>query len=211
MNITGRHLVSLYGEIDPTFDISDSTMSSGIALDHAVTTVDHMIITDNNSILTNHSSDAVLPVLKQPVYMIVIYSVAYLAVFCSGVVGNVLVVSVVHRNHRMHNVTNLFIVNLAIADILVCIFCLPITLLSNIFTGEFRLNCIVTILYIHIVCTYIISNYFVFHSFYLKNVKYIFIYLFIKILETCETYHTGLYEFVIKHDIHYYYFKCSFC
>ncbi|KAK2158720.1 hypothetical protein LSH36_165g07000 [Paralvinella palmiformis] len=36
----------------------------------------------------------------------------------------------------MHTVTNYFIVNLAIADILVCIFCLPITLLSNLYTGK---------------------------------------------------------------------------
>ncbi len=36
----------------------------------------------------------------------------------------------------MHNVTNYFIVNLAIADMCVCFVCLPITLLSNIYTGQ---------------------------------------------------------------------------
>ncbi len=76
------------------------------------------------------------PTLKQPVHMIIILSVAYSVVFLLGIIGNSLVVSLVYRNPRMHTVTNYFIVNLAIADILVCLFCLPITLLSNIFTGE---------------------------------------------------------------------------
>ena|SRR6218665_211561 len=74
-------------------------------------------------------------VLKQPTHMIVIYSLAYVAVFFLGVTGNALVVWVVLRNPRMHNVTNYFIVNLAVADILVCVFCLPITLLTNLYSG----------------------------------------------------------------------------
>ena len=35
----------------------------------------------------------------------------------------------------MHTVTNLFILNLAISDLLVGIFCMPITLLDNIIAG----------------------------------------------------------------------------
>ena len=74
--------------------------------------------------------------IKQPVHMIAIYSLAYGIVFLLGLIGNSLVVSVVYRNPRMHNVTNYFIVNLAIADMLVCLLCLPITLLSNLFSGK---------------------------------------------------------------------------
>jgi neuropeptide FF receptor 2 len=48
------------------------------------------------------------------------------------------VVLVVYRNASMHNATNYFIVNLAIADILVAIFCVPITLLDNLYQGKFR-------------------------------------------------------------------------
>ena len=78
----------------------------------------------------------VIRLLKQPVHMIVIYTLAYSVVCLSGIIGNSLVVCVVYRNTRMHSITNYFIVNLAIADILVCCFCLPITLLSNLFTGK---------------------------------------------------------------------------
>jgi len=74
--------------------------------------------------------------LKQPLHMIVTFSVAYSVVFVLGLVGNGLVVWVVYSNRRMHNVTNYFIVNLALADILVCLLCLPITLLQNLYSGE---------------------------------------------------------------------------
>ena len=74
--------------------------------------------------------------LKQPVHMIVIYAIAYSIVFLSALFGNILVVTVVYRNATMHTVTNYFIVNLAVADILVALFCLPITLLSNLYTGK---------------------------------------------------------------------------
>jgi len=78
------------------------------------------------------------PPLKQSILMIWIYSLAYSAVFCVGILGNSLVVAIVIRNPRMHDVTNYFIVNLAVADILVCLFCLPITLLQNLFSGMHR-------------------------------------------------------------------------
>lgn len=77
------------------------------------------------------------PDIKQPAHMIVFYAVVYSIVFLLGVVGNCLVVGVVYCNPTMHSVTNYFIVNLAIADILVIVFCLPITLLHNIYSGKY--------------------------------------------------------------------------
>lgn len=68
--------------------------------------------------------------------MNVLYCVAYCIVFIVGLVGNSFVISVVLRLPRMRTVTNYFIVNLAIADILVIIFCVPATLLSNIFVRK---------------------------------------------------------------------------
>ena len=79
----------------------------------------------------------IYPTIRQPVHMIIIYSLAYALIFLLGVTGNSLVISIVYRNVRMHNVTNYFIVNLAVADMLVCILCLPITLLSNLYSGKF--------------------------------------------------------------------------
>jgi hypothetical protein len=71
--------------------------------------------------------------------MTVVYCIAYLSVFALGLVGNCFVVAVVSRSPRMRTVTNFFIVNLAIADILVIVFCLPATLMSNIFVRKYSL------------------------------------------------------------------------
>ncbi|KAG5872167.1 hypothetical protein JTB14_017092 [Gonioctena quinquepunctata] len=46
-------------------------------------------------------------------------------VFVIGLVGNCLVCVAVYRNHSMRTVTNYFIVNLALADFFVILFCLP--------------------------------------------------------------------------------------
>ena len=78
------------------------------------------------------------PLLKVPVVMAVILSLAYLVVFVLAVVNNSLVVSVICRNPQMRNVTNFFLANLAVADITVSFLVLPITLLSNLFTGKIQ-------------------------------------------------------------------------
>lgn len=69
--------------------------------------------------------------------MTIVYCIAYLFVFAVGIVGNFFVIAVVFRSPRMRTVTNFFIVNLAVADILVIVFCLPATLMSNIFVRKY--------------------------------------------------------------------------
>lgn len=66
----------------------------------------------------------------------VILTVAYTIVFIVGIVGNSFVVAIVCKSPRMRTVTNYFIANLAFADILVLLFCLPATLLSNLFVRK---------------------------------------------------------------------------
>ncbi|XP_012253675.2 orexin receptor type 2-like isoform X2 [Athalia rosae] len=53
-------------------------------------------------------------------------------VFVAGIVGNALVCVAVYRNHSMRTVTNYFIVNLAVADLLVIILCLPPTVVWDV-------------------------------------------------------------------------------
>ncbi|XP_024081003.1 neuropeptide SIFamide receptor-like [Cimex lectularius] len=65
----------------------------------------------------------------------VFFCIAYTSVFVIGVTGNVFVVSVVYRSPRMRSPTNLFIANLACADLLVNVICLPFTLVSNVMTA----------------------------------------------------------------------------
>ncbi|KAH3827686.1 orexin receptor type 2-like [Dreissena polymorpha] len=58
--------------------------------------------------------------------------IAYIISFVVGLIGNTLVCVVIWRNRGMRTVTNIFIVNLAIADIAVLIMCLPMTLLVDV-------------------------------------------------------------------------------
>ena len=88
---------------------------------------------------TSNATEFEFPLVKQPLHMLVVYSLAYGFVFVLGVIGNGLVVSVVLCIPSMKTVTNYFIVNLAVADLLVALFCLPITLLANIFWGQYHL------------------------------------------------------------------------
>ncbi|XP_046455888.1 neuropeptide FF receptor 1-like [Daphnia pulex] len=59
---------------------------------------------------------------------------AYGLVFCAGLIGNLLVAVVVLRGSRTMRrcVTNLFLVNLAFADLLVVLACLPFTLVAHL-------------------------------------------------------------------------------
>lgn len=63
------------------------------------------------------------------------FSFVYLLIFTLGVFGNVLVVYVVWANKHMRTVTNIFIVNLAVSDIMLCGLAVPFTPLYT-FTGH---------------------------------------------------------------------------
>lgn len=90
----------------------------------------------NTSNSTESSSQELF--YRHSMVMTAVYCVAYLLVFSVGIIGNFFVIAVVLRSPRMRTVTNFFIVNLAVADILVIIFCLPATLLSNIFVRKYN-------------------------------------------------------------------------
>ncbi|CAL9699940.1 unnamed protein product [Knipowitschia caucasica] len=60
---------------------------------------------------------------------------AYSTIIVCGVIGNSLVIYVVYRFRNLRTVTNFFIVNLAVADLLVNTLCLPFTLVYTLY-GE---------------------------------------------------------------------------
>ncbi|GAB1295160.1 Neuropeptide FF receptor 1 [Apodemus speciosus] len=59
---------------------------------------------------------------------------AYALIFLLCMVGNALVCFIVLKNRHMRTVTNMFILNLAVSDLLVGIFCMPTTLVDNLIT-----------------------------------------------------------------------------
>jgi hypothetical protein len=54
----------------------------------------------------------------------------YSLIFLLAVIGNALVIMTLVQNKRMRTVTNLFLLNLAISDLLLSMFCMPITLVG---------------------------------------------------------------------------------
>ena len=75
--------------------------------------------------------------LRHTPSIIVLLVTAYLTVLVVGLVGNVVVIFVVIKMPRMKTATTYFILNLAIADLLVLIFCLLPNLFSNIYVRKF--------------------------------------------------------------------------
>ena len=59
-----------------------------------------------------------------------IYVTLYTLIFIIGITGNSLVVYVVCAKKSMQSVTNLFILNLALSDLLMCLLAVPFTPIS---------------------------------------------------------------------------------
>lgn len=86
---------------------------------------------------TDLSERLFYPLVKQPTYMVTILTLAYGTVFILAVLGNTSVIAVIYRDRRFHTVTYVLLANLAVADVMVAVFCLPITLMTNLFNGEY--------------------------------------------------------------------------
>ncbi|XP_043096170.1 neuropeptide FF receptor 1-like [Puntigrus tetrazona] len=90
----------------------------------------------NHSNITNHTSITYYPYYQHSLSVAAVLTVAYLFIFLLCMVGNGLVCLIVLENRRMRTVTNLFILNLAVSDLLVGVFCIPTTLVDNLITGN---------------------------------------------------------------------------
>lgn len=77
-----------------------------------------------------------LGLLRHSLAITTLYCFAYILVLVLGLVGNVLVLMVVVRTRIMRSTIFYFLFNLAVADLLVIICCIPATLISNVYTRE---------------------------------------------------------------------------
>lgn len=85
---------------------------------------------------TNDTNMTFFPYYQHSLFVAASYILAYFLIFLLCMVGNILVCLIVMENRRMRTITNLFILNLAISDLLVGIFCIPTTLVDNLITGN---------------------------------------------------------------------------
>ncbi|UJR30670.1 hypothetical protein I4U23_018194 [Adineta vaga] len=79
--------------------------------------------------ITTTATPGSIPLENRTPIMAVIISL-YVLIFFFGITGNALVVLVVCRNKAMQTVTNVFITNLALSDILMCCLAVPFTPIS---------------------------------------------------------------------------------
>ncbi|XP_066147090.1 RYamide receptor-like isoform X1 [Euwallacea fornicatus] len=63
---------------------------------------------------------------KDPIFSTIVYSI-YVTIFIVALLGNVFVCYIVLQSPRMRTVTNYFIMNLAVGDILITVLCVPFT------------------------------------------------------------------------------------
>ncbi|XP_061841742.1 neuropeptide FF receptor 1-like [Nerophis lumbriciformis] len=91
--------------------------------------------TSNTSLSDSMHNITLLPYYPHALYVATSYMLAYLFIFLLCMVGNLLVCLIVLGSRRMRTVTNMFILNLAVSDLLVGIFCIPTTLVDNLITG----------------------------------------------------------------------------
>ena len=67
--------------------------------------------------------------LSSTYYQITVYML-YISIFVIALLGNGVVCYIVHSSPRMKTVTNYFIVNLAVGDVLMSLFCVPFSFVS---------------------------------------------------------------------------------
>ncbi|XP_042371255.1 cholecystokinin receptor type A-like, partial [Plectropomus leopardus] len=102
-------------------------------------TIHDMLInsTDLNKILCNFGIKNITDCEEEPsrepkdineTVRIVLYSL----IFLLSVLGNSLIIAVLVRNRRMRTVTNLFLLSLAVSDLMVSLVCIPFTLIPNL-------------------------------------------------------------------------------
>ena len=56
----------------------------------------------------------------------------YSIIFFLAIAGNVLVIVTLAQNKRMRTVTNVFLLNLSVSDLLLAVFCMPFTLIPTL-------------------------------------------------------------------------------
>ncbi|GIY28344.1 neuropeptide SIFamide receptor [Caerostris darwini] len=94
----------------------------------------HISLNDTLNILLSVNT---LRYIRHTDLVTAIFVIGYIMVFILGIIGNVFVIGVVLRMKRMRSVTNYYLANLALADLLVIIFCIPATLVGNLFERKY--------------------------------------------------------------------------
>lgn len=106
-------------------DLMNTSMENNLPILIPNTSAVNLTEEEIYEILKSHLSKRPLPITAE-VILIIIYSFLIMG----GLVTNILVSFVIARRMQMHTARNLYIVNLTISDISLCIICMPFTLIK---------------------------------------------------------------------------------
>lgn len=84
-----------------------------------------------SDVLRNETLDEEYETVESAIALNVLITLMYVTISLAAVGGNGIVVYIIFAYQRMRTVTNFFIVNLAVGDILIAILCIPFTFISN--------------------------------------------------------------------------------
>lgn len=112
-----------------------------------------------NRMLESVSNVTLLPYYMHSARMALGYVLLYILVCVVCVGGNTLVCVVVLTNRNMRSVTNLFILNLVISDLLVGAVCVPTTLIDSLISGDLQDVCLsVCLLFCLSLCLFVCTS-----------------------------------------------------
>ncbi|CAI4223826.1 unnamed protein product [Auanema sp. JU1783] len=77
------------------------------------------------------------PDLTNEPFVMIIFATLYIHIFVLGLIGNFAILLLTFRHRQLQTVQNIFISNLAISDILVCLTSLPITPITSVYKTWF--------------------------------------------------------------------------
>ena len=110
-------------------DISEAKVpDQGAALAQSGLTT--LLPATTNNVSISNTTEELPDDITQEVWLRGILITFYIVIFIVGISGNLLVVFVVVRNKSMQTITNIFITNLAVSDIMMCLLAVPFTPLS---------------------------------------------------------------------------------
>lgn len=126
--LSGATEVQLRHTIDSAVSAGSSDRSSSLLADDSSLfdeQQDDALAASASSVSNGDNGSVDMAWIEQLVTRVV--PVLFGCIFITGLIGNMLVVIVVVRNAAMRNTTNLLILNLALADLLFILFCVPFT------------------------------------------------------------------------------------
>lgn len=113
------------GSIDWDSGLRNSLYSDGDPMTSAAAADQAMSVADCDDVLVSENGMT---------YQVVVYCM-YIVIFVLALLGNGVVCYIVQSSPRMRTVTNYFIFNLAIGDVLMSLFCVPFSFISILILG----------------------------------------------------------------------------